>query len=113
MFCFKQNTAYGMRISDWSSDVCSSDLRIAKLGLDRASDGGVEIRIIKDNEWRVAAEFETELLDRRRALRIEPRTDFGRAGERQLAHRFAGGQDVADLGGTAGDDVEQAIGQAG
>src|SRR3546814_2224417 len=23
---FKQNTAYEMRISDWSSDVCSSDL---------------------------------------------------------------------------------------
>src|SRR3546814_19089815 len=27
MFVFKQKTAYEMRISDWSSDVCSSDLR--------------------------------------------------------------------------------------
>src|SRR3546814_4081918 len=27
-FVFKQKTAYEMRISDWSSDVCSSDLRI-------------------------------------------------------------------------------------
>src|SRR3546814_3136458 len=28
LFCFfKQKTAYEMRISDWSSDVCSSDLR--------------------------------------------------------------------------------------
>src|SRR3546814_6075201 len=27
VFFFKQNTAYEMRISDWSSDVCSSDLR--------------------------------------------------------------------------------------
>src|SRR3546814_2144339 len=27
-FCFKQKTAYEMRISDWSSDVCSSDLGI-------------------------------------------------------------------------------------
>src|SRR3546814_1056934 len=27
VFFFKQKTAYGMRISDWSSDVCSSDLR--------------------------------------------------------------------------------------
>src|SRR3546814_2968102 len=27
---FKQKTAYEMRISDWSSDVCSSDLRLAK-----------------------------------------------------------------------------------
>src|SRR3546814_2630865 len=26
LFFFKQNTAYEMRISDWSSDVCSSDL---------------------------------------------------------------------------------------
>src|SRR3546814_9826899 len=26
MFCCKQKTAYEMRISDWSSDVCSSDL---------------------------------------------------------------------------------------
>src|SRR3546814_13944891 len=26
-FFFKQETAYEMRISDWSSDVCSSDLR--------------------------------------------------------------------------------------
>src|SRR3546814_18691792 len=30
-FFFKQKTAYEMRISDWSSDVCSSDLRIADL----------------------------------------------------------------------------------
>src|SRR3546814_5457455 len=27
VFFFKQKTAYEMRISDWSSDVCSSDLR--------------------------------------------------------------------------------------
>src|SRR3546814_10055094 len=26
VFLFKQNTEYDMRISDWSSDVCSSDL---------------------------------------------------------------------------------------
>src|SRR3546814_2951057 len=33
-FFFKQKTAYEMRISDWSSDVCSSDLR-DELGLDQ------------------------------------------------------------------------------
>src|SRR3546814_5668615 len=27
-FLFKQKTAYEMRISDWSSDVCSSDLLV-------------------------------------------------------------------------------------
>src|SRR3546814_18382516 len=29
VFFFKQKTAYEMRISDWSSDVCSSDLSTA------------------------------------------------------------------------------------
>src|SRR3546814_1690282 len=28
IFFFKQKTAYDMRISDWSSDVCSSDLEL-------------------------------------------------------------------------------------
>src|SRR3546814_13524777 len=36
-FLFKQKTAYDMRISDWSSDVCSSDLTgsyvLARAGL--------------------------------------------------------------------------------
>src|SRR3546814_8278226 len=34
-FFFKQKTAYEMRISDWSSDVCSSDLarRVAAAGV--------------------------------------------------------------------------------
>src|SRR3546814_20979395 len=30
IFFFKQKTAYEMRISDWSSDVCSSDLRAGR-----------------------------------------------------------------------------------
>src|SRR3546814_2316971 len=34
-FFFKQKTAYEMRISDWSSDVCSSDLfRRPALGIE-------------------------------------------------------------------------------
>src|SRR3546814_7943113 len=31
IFFFKQKTAYDLRISDWSSDVCSSDLASALL----------------------------------------------------------------------------------
>src|SRR3546814_20109920 len=31
-FFFKQKTAYEMRISDWSSDVCSSDLHHVGVG---------------------------------------------------------------------------------
>src|SRR3546814_16000373 len=49
VFFFKQKTAYEMRISDWSSDVCSSDLRGHQLELEgadppqpAAADGGAE-----------------------------------------------------------------------
>src|SRR3546814_4334466 len=43
VFFFKQKTAYEMRISDWSSDVCSSDLLVrtaveAQLATDRIAD---------------------------------------------------------------------------
>src|SRR3546814_1255866 len=40
-FFFKQKTAYEMRISDWSSDVCSSDLgQQAKYRIDARAHGG-------------------------------------------------------------------------
>src|SRR3546814_7078747 len=39
-FFFKQKTAYEMRISDWSSDVCSSDL--TKQGMTILTGAGVE-----------------------------------------------------------------------
>src|SRR3546814_5881368 len=39
LFFFKQKTAYEMRISDWSSDVCSSDLHPAR----PLATGGVNI----------------------------------------------------------------------
>src|SRR3546814_8181602 len=34
-FFFKQKTAYEMRISDWSSDVCSSDLHHRSILVDK------------------------------------------------------------------------------
>src|SRR3546814_3026442 len=46
VFFFKQKTAYEMRISDWSSDVCSSDLTEQLLGLDElpgAADSTTEL----------------------------------------------------------------------
>src|SRR3546814_8813026 len=41
-FFFKQKTAYEMRISDWSSDVCSSDLGARRLGLAKGGRGTLE-----------------------------------------------------------------------
>src|SRR3546814_4282607 len=39
VFFFKQKTAYEMRISDWSSDVCSSDLPNGRIPLLELEDG--------------------------------------------------------------------------
>src|SRR3546814_7792293 len=41
-FFFKQKTAYEMRISDWSSDVCSSDLPLDDVSLTERADLLVE-----------------------------------------------------------------------
>src|SRR3546814_4187043 len=44
IFFFKQKTAYEMRISDWSSDVCSSDLFLqGKLAISTAWGGGPDL----------------------------------------------------------------------
>src|SRR3546814_7776947 len=61
-FFFKQKTAYEMRISDWSSDVCSSDLGsrmgagvpeylliFRKPPTDR-SNGYADVPVVKDKE---------------------------------------------------------------
>src|SRR3546814_6001171 len=48
-FFFKQKTAYEMRISDWSSDVCSSDL-VAMKHADFAI--GTEFETCTGQRWR-------------------------------------------------------------
>src|SRR3546814_1739625 len=46
IFCFEQKTAYEMRISDWSSDVCSSDLTVSEavMRMDLASQPAMMFR---------------------------------------------------------------------
>src|SRR3546814_5248352 len=44
-FFFKQKTAYEMRISDWSSDVCSSDLAMRSIVAPRVRLGRVWPRL--------------------------------------------------------------------
>src|SRR3546814_4556689 len=43
-FLFKQKTAYEMGISDWSSDVCSSDLRTRHASISLSADGIAVLR---------------------------------------------------------------------
>src|SRR3546814_16075244 len=54
-----------MRISDWSSDVCSSDLRVLRrLGLQLAGRGDVGDQRDVEEQAALAAELVTELADR-------------------------------------------------
>src|SRR3546814_12260718 len=61
IFFFKQKPADEMRISDWSSDVCSSDLTTVQSRIERLQRSGV----IAGYTVRVADDFER---DRIRAL---------------------------------------------
>src|SRR3546814_15669759 len=49
-FFFKQKTAYEMRISDWSSDVCSSDIGTAEQDMTAAVGKGSTIGEIARND---------------------------------------------------------------
>src|SRR3546814_10869075 len=63
VFFFKQKTAYEMRISDWSSDVCSSDLPVRPdrpqhgFGLELGQDHGLGAEIPGPQQHRIAADM--------------------------------------------------------
>src|SRR3546814_994622 len=64
-FFFKQKTAYEMRISDWSSDVCSSDLRgVIARDLARRGQEAARILGIDTAFHRMTPKFEVFLFDR-------------------------------------------------
>src|SRR3546814_11064745 len=73
-FFFKQKTAYEMRISDWSSDVCSSDLHHRGIGAGGAADHVLE-------ELAVARRVDDDVVAQRRP---EPNLG-GVAGHRLVA----------------------------
>src|SRR3546814_10124642 len=65
VFFFKQKTAYEMRISDWSSDVCSSDLRpIARLEIAVAEHGGERADLVAFRIAHAIVEYPAQPLDR-------------------------------------------------
>src|SRR3546814_10487112 len=84
MWCllFKQKTAYEMRISDWSSDVCSSDL-IAREAV-AVGRGGLQHRTrrilgdVKEDAVQIIARF----LGRNREARLVD--DLNQLGDGQL-----------------------------
>src|SRR3546814_5102304 len=76
-FFFKQKTAYEMRISDWSSDVCSSDL-VLRVGRKFA---GVVADVVQQRGG-------DEGVPRPRALRQERGLQIGRASCRERVCQY-------------------------
>src|SRR3546814_5524224 len=56
-FFFKQKTAYELRISDWSSDVCSSDLHRTLCAL---GDAEAEVERVQRQHRRGRIEFDAD-----------------------------------------------------
>src|SRR3546814_1983301 len=54
-FLFKQKTAYELRISDWSSDVCSSDLKRCERAASRWVSPAAEASLARGSSPRPAA----------------------------------------------------------
>src|SRR3546814_7838567 len=78
-FFFKQKTAYEMRISDWSSDVCSSDLAwLRNNGGRRTSHArgtGIFAHLRHDHGRRTASGRRCQRGEAGATVRHKPRTD--------------------------------------
>src|SRR3546814_2295241 len=79
-FFFKQKTAYEMRISDWSSDVCSSDLIEAREMDERAE------RARRTRPIGVGRAVEPHLRERASALDQHRIADMERSEERRVGN---------------------------
>src|SRR3546814_341328 len=82
-FFFKQKTAYEMRISDWSSDVCSSDLPLPAA------------RVMSADLDRLASENHTLTVKRRSQMTADERNPGSRPHHHLLEHLKRGGEDQA------------------
>src|SRR3546814_20220772 len=70
-FFFKQKTAYEMRISDWSSDVCSSDSEEHhRKSPARALSGGVQVDFDYSDEQRLLRESVARFVTDRYAFEV-------------------------------------------
>src|SRR3546814_13546875 len=84
VFFFKHKTSYDMRISDWSSDVCSSDLGVHALHRqrERTPEAGIRGRLVRkgaDHALAAGAEHDraAEAVAQRKA--VEEREIVGKA----------------------------------
>ena len=82
-------------------------------GAGRAGDCAIEIGILEDYVWRLAAEFERDLLEVAGRGVNDELADFGRSGEGDLVDLVVRGERGAGGFSVAGNDVDDAIGKSG
>src|SRR3546814_9206004 len=106
-FLLKQKTAYEMRISDWSSDVCSSDLLAPRLGadahpVDRGMRGQRAVGLDRD--------LEAARVERRdqRVIDLEHRLAPGEHDETMRVRRAPETLDGGDEAGRLGEQIGRA-----
>src|SRR3546814_6244253 len=105
-FFFKQKTAYDMRISDWSSDVCSSDLRMPEpqhhleqtardlqLALDRLVGIGIGA---ERNHRTLVARLAQLGIEQRRSIRLVKQLGLEIEARRQVEISVAGACEAVD-----------------
>src|SRR3546814_2579469 len=83
-FFFKQKTAYELRISDWSSDVCSSDLGDAQRQAERDRTAPLGARPERSGGWRAGGYFASRCKEpevRRKIAALPPRSEERRVGK--------------------------------
>src|SRR3546814_9484729 len=94
-FFFKQKTAYEMRISDWSSDVCSSDLATEATGF-KMTPQQLEAAITPKTKWLVlnspsnptGAAYSRDELKALAAVLMRHPQEIGRASCRERVCRY-------------------------
>src|SRR3546814_8518161 len=92
-FFFKQKTAYEMRISDWSLDVCSSDLPKLRIALTRVGDVEVELIEPLGDTAAMYKDFlpggdELSIRFHHVAVRVEGAMEIGRASCRERVCQY-------------------------
>src|SRR3546814_3172273 len=87
-FFFKQKTAYEMRISDWSSDVCSSDLGSAG---QQVAPRDQMVRILPPGERRRRAGVEFVAIADQDQPPVRVRVPRHRHDAHAFSSRFSGG----------------------
>src|SRR3546814_12500132 len=94
VFFFEHETAYEMRISDWSSAVCSSDLRTG-----RSADQRLQYRKSGAISAGAKTDFTSAKTPHLRSFAVSPAAPSARKADRKSVVTGKGGSVRVDLGG--------------